>query len=205
MMDVMVFCPVFRLEPETVDAIFALEHDGPITYLYQRDNPTPDGHHNILHQYQRGRAAFLAGSYDAMLVVESDIIPPPDALTRLAALQADVAYGVYRFRVSPIINVFERYPEPARNMGESLSLHPGKLRTAVKRGRVECSGGGLGCVLIRRPVLEAIEFTRRGPADCDTYFNEDVFRGGWSQWAAMDVICGHKNERGEILWPKLFF
>lgn len=210
-MDVLVFTPIYRLEPETVAAIFALEWDGPISYLFQRDNPLPGterhiGVANHRHQYQRGREVFLQGRYDAMLVVESDIIPPPCALQRLAALECDVAYGVYVFRRNNVINVFERYPQPARNPGESLSLHPQKLAKALRDGVTPCSGAGLGCTLIRRHVLERFEFRTLSPemkpqVHCDTWFTHDVYGAGMSMLADMTVVCGHKDETGVVLWP----
>lgn len=201
---VQVFTPVFRLEPETVTAVFALEWDGPLSWIFQRDNPSVEGRVNTLHQYQLGRDRFLRGDDEAMLVIESDIIPPPDALKKLAALDVDIAYGVYRFRGScAIINVFERYPGTPRNEGESLSIHPQKLRRAVSAGRTPCSGGGLGCCLIKRHVLEAISFRMEDTGHCDTYFNRDAMRQGYTQMADMSVICGHKDITGEILWPRL--
>lgn len=206
-MRIFVFTPVYRLEPETVAALFALEWDGPITWHLQRDNPYgDDGRKNILHQYQKGREAFLAGDYDAMLVVESDVIPPPDALKKLVALNVDVAYGVYVFRGDPpIINIFERYPQPARNTGESLTIHPGKLKKAVKAGKVACSGGGLGCTLIKRHALERFEFRMERTAHCDTYFTRDVYQAGLSMVAEMSVICGHKHEDGRIKYPGFYY
>lgn len=197
------FTPVFRLEAETVQAIFSLKWASPLTWVFGRDNPSKEGRLNILHQYQKARSLFLAGEAEALLIVESDIIPPPEALLKLAALQADVAYGVYRFRTTEVINVFERYPGQPANEGESLSLHPAKLRQAVQAGRVLCSGGGLGCILIRREVLEKIPFRQEETGHCDTYFNRDVLRAGFSQVADMSVICGHKDEAGEVLWPRL--
>lgn len=200
--DVLVFTPVYRLEPEMVTAAAALEWDGPLMWLFQRDNPTGDGRENILHQYNRGRETFLAGRYDAMLVIESDIIVPPDTLRRLAALDADVAYGVYRFRHSGIINILERYAGTPRNEGESLSIRPEKLAEALLRGYVPCSGGGLGCALIQRHVLEAIPFRHEDTAHCDTYFNRDVMHAGFGQRADMGLICGHKEETGAVIWPQ---
>jgi len=206
---VQIFTPIYRLEPETIEAIFRLEWDGPLSWIFQRDNPadgsTPGGGRvNILHQYQKARERFLLGNDDAMLVVESDIIPPADALVKLANLDADCAYGVYRFR-SPqvIINIFERYEGKPRNMGESLSVHPKKLANARRRVRVPCSGAGLGCTLIKRHVLQRIQFRFEGElgAHCDTFFNRDVLQAGYSQMADMSVACGHKTEEGEILWP----
>lgn len=198
---VMVFTPVYRLEPETVQAVLALEWDNPITWVFQRDNPGEDGRENILHQYQQGRRRFLESDADALLVIESDIIPPPETLLRLARLDCDAAYGVYRFRVSNVINVFERYPGRPRNEGESLSLYPDKLAAARRAGVVPCSGGGLGCVLIHRHVLEAMDFRHEETAHCDTYFNRDLLHGGWRCLADMNVVCGHKTHDGKILWP----
>lgn len=199
---VMIFTPYGpRLEPETVTAVLNLQWDGPRRILLQWDNPSGSGREDILHQYQKARQLFLAGDDEAMLVIEADIIPPPDALLKLAALDADLAYGVYRFRVSDVINVFERYPGTPRNEGESLSLYPRKLRAARRAGVTLCSGGGLGCVLIHRHVLEAIDFRLGETAHCDTYFNRDVMWAGLRQMANMNVVCGHKNEEGAILWP----
>jgi hypothetical protein len=203
-----VFTPVYRLEPETIEAVFRLEWPGPLSWIFQRDNPedgsTPGGGRvNTLHQYQKARERFLLGNDDAMLVIESDIIPPADALVKLANLDADCAYGVYRFRTSNIINIFERYDAKPRNLGESLSIHPRKLLAARRRVRIPCSGAGLGCTLIKRHVLKAIQFRFEGErgAHCDTFFNRDVLQAGYSQMADMSVVCGHKTEEGEILWP----
>lgn len=201
---VMTFTPYGpRLEPETVSAVLALEWPGPVTHVFQRDNPHGDARLDILHQYQQGREVFLAGDFDAILIVESDIIPPPDALIRLAALDVDMAYGVYRFRTTNVVNVFERYPGSPRNEGESLSIHPAKLAAAVQAGITLCSGGGLGCVLIKRHVLERLSFRLEATAFCDTYFNRDVMQAGLVQAADMGVVCGHKDEHGVILWPWL--
>lgn len=205
---VQIFTPVYRLEPETVAAVLAMQWDGPLSWVFQRDNPASGddymaGHVNILHQYQQGRQRFLNGNDDALLVIESDIIPPPDTLQKLAALDTDVAYGVYRFRKSAIINIFERYPGQPKNEGESLTLHPLKLKAAREAGVTVCSGAGLGVALIKRHVLEAFPFrTVEGDGGhCDTYFNRDVLQNGYTQMADMSVLCGHKDTDGSIIWP----
>lgn len=215
--DVLVFVPVYRLEPETVAAVLELKWDGAISTLFQRDNPHPPQRDelkrkvfNHFHQYQRGREIFLHGKYDAMLIIESDIIPPADALQRLAAVGTDVAYGVYRFRGTDIINIFERYRErngiPPRNVGESLSVRHKIYKQAVRQGVYPCSGAGFGCVLIKRQVLEQVQFRVEYPkngAYCDTWWTEDVYRAGFTMAADMGVICGHKDVNGEVLWPKM--
>ena len=209
--DVLCFTPVYRLEPETVTALFALEWEGALSFLLQRDPAgRPDGIENHWRQYARGRETFLRGPYDALLVVESDIIVPPDALARLAALDCDVAYGVYVFRnkTSRVVNVFERYPDsggkPARNAGESLTVR-GLWAEAQQRGVVPCSGGGLGIILIKRHVLEAVPFERPTPPDgrtfCDTPWTQAVYQAGYKMLDDTAVLCGHKDTDGEIFWP----
>ena len=213
--DVLVFVPVYRLEPETVESVLSLQWDGPLSWLFQRDNPLTEadvedervrGVRNHVHQYQRGRRAFLAGPYDAMLVIESDIIAPPDTLRRLAALDADVAYGAYIFRRSQTINLYEHYGDGARNPGEPLTYRPGAWQAALRAGKVRVAGAGLGCVLIKRHVLEAIDFrtlsAEMSPrVHCDSWFTADVYSAGFSQWADTRVICGHKDVDGTVLWP----
>lgn len=207
--DVMVFTPVYRLEPETVQALFALAWDGPLTVVLQRDNPLAsgdarlDGYANHLHQYRRGRELFLRGGYDALLVIESDIIPPADTLQRLAALPADVAYGAYLFRGGRVVNILERYygwPRQCRNMGESLTGR-GLWQAAVDQGVIDCSGSGLGCVLIRRHVVEQIPFEAPPePGFFDWQWTQDVYRAGYRMMADTAVQCGHKDTTGEVLW-----
>ena len=212
-LDVLIFTPVYRLEPETVRALMGLEWSGPLSLLLQRDNPRTmgdgrnDGIANHWHQYHRGREAFLRGPYEAMLVIESDIVPPGDTIARLVALEADVAYGAYLFRSnrSPVVNVFHRYPKPARNQGSSLSVEQGGLwDQAYEAGVVDCSGAGLGVVLIQRHVIEAIPF-RVEPRSgfCDTPWTRDVFRAGYTMRADCRLLCGHVHEDGRIEWPPI--
>lgn len=208
--DVMVFTPILRLEPATVRALCLMESAGPLTVVLQRDNPAGKPYEDHLHQYQRGRRLFLVGGYDAMLVIESDIIPPQDTLQRLAALGVDVAYGSYLFRGDgqPVTNILERYysrPEtrhkPARNIGEPLSER-GLYQAAVRQGVIDCSGSGLGCILIKRNVVEAVPF-ERPPAGgfFDMAWTEAVYRAGYRMKADMSVKCGHVNKDGSVLWP----
>lgn len=209
-LDVLVFTPTadkygacHRLEPETVKALFELEWDGALSYLIQRDNPYPsDGRANVLHQYQRGRQTFLAGRWDAMLVIESDIIPMPDLLKRLAAENTDLAYGLYMFRSEPnMVNLFERYPGKARNHGESLTVWPAKYAKFMETGHGPVSGGGLGAVLIRRKVLEAVDFRHAGDVThCDSFFTMDVYAAGFTM-SGVASPCGHKTPEGNTLWP----
>lgn len=207
MIGILVFTPYLdKVEPRTIEALTRLEWEGSLSLLLQRDNPYgEDRVRNHLHQYQRGREAFLASSADAMLIVEADILPPADALVRLAALEADVGYGCTVFRAkgsSHIVNILERYGGQARNTGESLTVR-GLWPEAVKAGIVECSGSGLACLLVRRHVIEAVPFRMPENGYCDTAWTEDVYRQGFSMKADTRVLCGHIDQDGTVLWPEL--
>ncbi len=182
----------------------ALEWPGPLSLLLQRDNPTGNGVQDHLHQYQRGRETFLRGSYDGMLVIESDIVPPPDTLKRLAALECDIAYGCTVFRNKTwthVVNIMERYPQPARNTGESLTVR-GLWQAALRQGVIECSGSGLACILIQRHVLEAIDFRVEDGTFCDNWWTRDVYSAGYSMKADTRVLCDHIDTDGTVLRPE---
>jgi len=181
--------------PETLESVAALAWEGRFDHEVSWHNPYPAGDpRNVTAQMERGRQMALEGGYDALLSVEHDMRVPPNALQRLWNLQAPVAYGVYLFRHgTPVLNVYERYPAPSVNVGESLSLHPAALARALRRGVAEVSGVGFGCTLIRRPVLEAIAFRNRdGESNgADMTFAMDCLRAGFRQMADFGVACGH--------------
>lgn len=204
--DVLVFTPVLRLEPETVRSLFAQTFEGAISFLMQQDNPSGNPYADHLHQYQRGRDVFMAGSYDAMLVIESDIILPENALQRLAAVDCDVAYGCYVYRDGQVVNLLERYkpwPDQVGNPGESLSIRH-LWHAAQAKGVIDCSGSGLGCVLIKRKVIEAVPFdatmTHGGTQFFDFPWTCAVFEAGFRMMADCDVQCGHIDRDGTELW-----
>jgi hypothetical protein len=208
-MRVMIFTPYAdRLEKATIDAVVAMQRIGPQRWVLQYDNPYGPSRASHLHQYAKGRELFLGGDDEAMLIIESDIIPPPDTLKRLRDLNADLAYGVYCFRTERrarrAINIFNRYkpwPEVTRNEGESLSTKGAELRMAIANGVTECSGAGFGCVLIKRNVIEEIEFRLEDTGHCDTYFTRDAYRAGYKIMADMNLVCGHVDTDGVVLWP----
>jgi hypothetical protein len=140
-----------------------------------------------------------------MLVIESDIIPPADTLRRLAACEADIAYGCYLFRGGEVVNVLDRYyawPKQARNMGESLMVRSGLWEAAKKKGIIDCSGSGFGCVLIRRRVLEETPFEApKDPGFFDWDWTQTVYSKRYLMRADCQLWCGHKDTDGRVLWP----
>lgn len=207
-MKILLACPTHRIEPETLDAIFRLDPSGhDLHMMFTRCNlPSGYGHHlSILKNYQDIRAVFLAQNYDAMLIVESDMIVPPDTLARLAALEADVALGLYVHRHVGTYNL--QWPTEAASLGDFAKF--GEEQTFWSQ-TLDVSGGGFGCALIKRRVLERYMFRieyigRKNPwvlADCDYYLFYDLHQAG-EYTIRMDtsIVCGHKTPEGVVLWP----
>lgn len=210
-MKVLLFCPTARLEPETVDSIMRLDPAGnQLDVIFTRHNPTHRKSVNILLNYRRGREMALAGGYDALFAVESDMIIPPDALAKLCDVEADIACGLYVHRhYSTARHPFwnpQIWREETTEPEGWLNWYPDK-RDAAWGQRVRISGGGLGCALIHRRVLEALDFrlvffpNHALVSDCDTWLYHDAIKAGFTAYCDLSVICGHKQPNGAILWP----
>lgn len=217
----LLFCPVYEMrpgvwiEPRTQQCIEAIAACGGVDVVYQDDNPhthtdkTVRGIYNHLHQFQVARRRFLAGTWTWLLVIEHDMIVPAGILEMLQACDADIAYAPYMWRHGrPQLNLFHRWDRQARNPGPPLDQRRREYRAALRMKPkdgyriVDVSGAGFGCILVRRRVIEAIDY-RLGPQNvhCDTWWTRDVYRAGFSQRANLDAICGHICPDGAVLWP----
>lgn len=196
---VLLFCATNRLEPETIAAIHGLQFEGVLDIMFTHDNPHGEySAQNIIHNYHKAERITKAEGYDYLFTVENDIIPPPDALCKLLALDADIAYGVYCFRRGkPLINIV-RHDDTM----ESYGL-PGHIRQwgKVFGSVVPCSGLGLGCTLIKRRVLDIVPLHSASGGDADTQLALDARKAVLTQIADTSVLCGHKRPDGVIIWP----
>lgn len=187
----------------TKAAIEALEFEGTVeTIGYTHDDPKLDHRDNLTNKHNRMRDRVLGSGYDALLTIEADMIVPPDALTLLAAVDADVVYGTYASRTNPMVLTM---PTINGYRGRSISADPEQWR--AKFGTViPCEGVGFGCTLIRRNVLEAVEFRRdvssqmRRKFDDDWTFALDVKAAGFKSAAHLGVLCGHIQRNGVVRW-----
>jgi hypothetical protein len=199
---VLVVCPTYRLEPETVHRIFALKWGGAIDFYFTRDNPYPAtvkrGYANIWHNLTKARSHFLKGNYDAMLIVESDMVPPADALEKLSRIDADVAGGLYMMRHgTPVANAFIHVIAQ-----DAPGTWIPQNELASEWGNVvQTNGVCFGCTLIHRRVVEAIPFTMHEAAAPDWPFMTDCNKQGVVTVCDLSVECGHIRPDGVTIWP----
>lgn len=210
-MKVLLFCPTYgdALRPETAACIERVE--GIAEVLYQRENPNGEGDTlagvlNHLHQFQTMRQKVIAGDWTHVLVVEHDMLVPPDIVHKLWSAEADVSYAPYMFRHGrPQLNLLATWGKPAKNPGPPFDSPNYRRRLAAalrSRQRViDVNGSGFGCILIRRRVIEQIDYRLGEIVHCDHFWTKDVFAAGFSQRAHLDAICGHICPDGAVLWP----
>lgn len=226
------FHPKYGIRTQTLDSIRAMldAYTGPVDWiLTANDNPHKKPYENVVHHHNKAREMVLSGDYDALLSIEADMVVPPDAIDRLLATGADIAYGLYVWRGRKI-RKWNTYTEvkmfgginAARNMdGDHAHDIWGKV--------IDVAGMGMGCTLIRREVLETLRFRLyEGHEDdwlveqyggqmerlgidpyvyrpglfCDDYMLAlDAQHHGFVQLCDLGVVCGHIYNGDVILWP----
>lgn len=209
-MRTLVYCPAGPAGygwQESIRSIRALR--GAEKVVIRRSRSPGDKHADVLANYQYARQMLLAGDYDALLTVESDVIVPPDALELLSAAMTEgvgVVYGLYCLRGS---NTHEwNLHRPDRPGGRFPMSHSFSKKGHAPHfwgGVHEVGGVGLGCTLIRRFVLERLDF-RHDPTNpamyCDYYLALDAFQAGIRQRGHCGVVCGHiRHDEQDVLWP----
>lgn len=225
-MRVLCFCPLrpktddgqyisVRIFGRTLQSIVQMDYAEPVAFHFQRDDyPAEDRrYHHISEQYNIARSLALRGGYDALFCLESDAVYPRDALSKLAEVDADIAYGLICSRHNRkwmvATDLWKSDPDGKRWGGRLLGEDD---ETEFKRywGQVIPSEGvGMACTLIRRHVLERIEFrVMPGPGPGrqqpnDYYFAVDALKEGFKSKHHLGVVCGHitTHPAPMVIWP----
>ena len=169
---------------------------------------------NILRQYM------LDNSYDYFLSLEQDIIPPNDIIEKALSHKKDILTGVYcgnikagnKVMILPLVYKFppESRLEEAKQIINSSKLK--ELRQETKNSYLDMvkeyytieeleressptqvHSCGLGCVLIKKNVLEKINFRfseKYGGFD-DVWFCEDAKKEKFRIYVDPNIKCKH--------------
>ena len=207
-MNVLVFCPTYpnfpRVYAKTLQSIFALEWAEPLAIVFQRSGVDAcDELDDITWKYNEARRLTLDGGFDALFCVEADMIVPPDALVKLAAVDADVTTALYVSRHSD--HSWYVYDEIDTDRSTAQCRTPDMTPTRAREvwgNVVVTKGGALGCTLIHRHVLERLTFRNEGAIPNDWWFALDAERAGFRQMAHCGVTCGHIDAAHRVtLYP----
>ncbi len=151
---------------------------------------------------KRCQFKFLLGDYTHFFSLECDVFPPFDIIERLLAHDLDVVGTTYwtehgfntRMQLRTIYNSHtdfkshvKEYKTRFLTFSEAQLFIDGRVKPAY--------ANGIGCILIKRWVLEQIKFrvdlTDVGYAD--SFFHTDLWRSGISNYVDTSIIPRHVN------------
>lgn len=213
MSKVLIAVPTFEnITPDTFKALWDMdkgEHD--VTFEFMRGYDTASARNNIA-----DRA--LDVGVDFVMMVDSDVTVPRDALLNLYGHGVDVCMGYYMHRAKNTNattehtnvckladedgNRFFGYPAESQMTGD-------ELRELRDKGEylLEIHGGGMGCILINtRVFIEApypwfdwVNYDDRGLLSEDLFFCETMHNEGTPIYCDTRVRCGHLMRRVEYV------
>lgn len=147
-------------------------------------------------------AQFLTSKCSHLLMVDDDVVVPPEAITRLVAVGGDITLGCYGSVKTFGDGTTGFYVVVLRLGGGAEDVY-----RSWPAGVEEVAGGGAGCMLVARPVLELVPypwFRFQGlhvpgtgnivTVGEDVDFCQRARAAGFRVWADGGVRCGHYKE-----------
>jgi hypothetical protein len=123
-------------------------------------------------------------SFEWILYLDSDMVPPVATIARLLSHQVDVVGALYYARQRPFMTEFSPLPEEHETFLDKPF-----------QGLREVEWVGAGCLLVRRHVLDRIPFPWwESPVpgrDEDVLFCKKLRQLGFKIWLDCDLVIGH--------------
>lgn len=143
------------------------------------------------------KSALSLGKWDRLVVMEDDMLPPPDAFLRAARYTPaqEIVGSMYFTRRPPhYCTVYEQV-----DLTECRTLHPDTIRNFVENpGIYECAATGFGFTSIARHVLEQwdqdiakFDSDRVHFGSHDLHFCYYARKQGFKVFVDSGVNCGH--------------
>lgn len=168
----------------------------------------------------RIRQLFLEKDYDYLLMVESDLLIPPDSIKRLLSHNKPVVGSVYMIGTNgyqvPCIFVDDVVKDgfmATRPLGVKIRddgkkfANPEEVQKFLTEGPrlKKVHGVGFGCTLIERRIVEKYPFwfdIRRDDAHSDIYFYLDLSRDKVPVFVDLTTIVPHYPSKWELVADK---
>ncbi len=187
-MKILVAVPTFEnITAETFKSIYDLDaHGHELSFEYVKGYDCARARNDI------GKKT-IEGGYDYVLMVDSDIILPKDALKNLLEFPSEITLGCYPHKNTDNGEA-ELFKANLPNFVNRISYSElnGKIRVEVK-------GGGFGCALVKASVFQKIAFPwfkyvvydNGSLLSEDLYFCDQAKKNRIAIWADARVRCGH--------------
>lgn len=151
------------------------------------------------------REKALKEGYDFLLMLESDIFPPKDVLSRLVMHGRPVVGAIYNIGDGKHdrLCLFKLKFKPELGIMGTELVGMDEQKDFIHKGLREVHGMGVGCTLIERSILERFGFWYSSADDMrmahtddrkhpDVYFYMDLHNNGIKVYADTDIICAHE-------------
>jgi len=162
----------------------------------------PDVRKRVIHSRNILSDKVLNEGYDYFFSLEQDVIPKEDILEKFLPHNKEIVSGYYGKPVSVVLRDNETGELKKAVielaliwLGEGERLRRANPMEVLNKGLIKVGGFGIGCVLIKRKVMEKIKFryeTDRGAFD-DMFFCIDAKKEGYDLFLDSDVRVKHLN------------
>lgn len=184
-MSILIAVPTYEtIAPETFRSIYRIKGDD-LSFDYVKGYDCAKARNDIVRKA-------LDGAFDYVLMVDSDIVVPEDALINMLEIPAPIVFGVYPRKNKPgETELFRRgtWSFEIRYTMDELN--------AMDKDRVKIKGSGFGCALINTRVFKELAYPwfKFVSYENNTYLSEDLYfcmmAENYDLQADLRVKCGH--------------
>jgi len=154
----------------------------------------------LAESHEEIRKYAIRNDFDYLLHLESDVFPPSDIIQRLLIHDKEIVSAMYMIDFGSESHLMAQEMEDIGSIRETRNLKNGQDLLFVNGGLQKIFHCGLGCVLIRRDVLEQIQFRWENGASIapDGFFAGDVDALGYEKFIDTSILAKHINEEWEV-------
>lgn len=193
-MKILIAVPTFdgHIEIDTVKAICAMCRDFQADFLPVHGYDVASAR-NYIANYA------LNNEYDAVLMIDSDTVPPDGALEMLLEGDYPIKVGTYIYGLNRSLTVASRVDEENTLLYDESRLIPAAEVCSYNGKSVLIGGSGMGCALIKTDVFRRlpypwfrwVTYDNGDELGEDCYFAELCRTGGVPMMLDSRVLCGH--------------
>lgn len=185
-MRILVAVPTFEnIAPETFKSIFDLKTEHQLDFEYIKGYDCARARNEIAKKT-------IEGGYYAVLMVDSDMIIPPNTIDRMMDYPVDICLGVY-----PVKNTNSRLAEIFKQGNKDFVNR--YTYDELTEPRLQIKGGGMGCAFIKAnvfhvlkyPWFKFVQYDNGAILSEDLYFCCEADSAGFRIEADTRVRCGH--------------
>ena len=154
----------------------------------------------LAESHEELRKYAIRNDYDYLLHLESDVFPPSDVIQRLLIHNLPIVSAMYMIDFGIESHLMAQEIEEFGNLRETRNLKNGQDLMFITGGLQKTFHCGLGCVLIRRDVLEQVPFRWEQGATIhpDGHWAYDTAQLGYEKYIDTGLLARHENSEWQI-------